>query len=445
MVARMIITPEISRLAKAIVDAGKCSFPEAERRLNAARIVIHVDPKSAGEPAAQAAALTAVVTAVRCFLGGVWITGATECPLILPMRSETLGGAAVRLGARMGAPPAARTIVIGGDRTRAAGCALRAWWDDWSAGVRPLYDRTPLGNGRNSLAGIAAGALAVGQAFLAECGDNQAGRVVQVVSLWSPGSAEVGPQRFSLPDALWLIGLGNLGQSFVWSLAMLPYRHGRDLQLVLQDEDIIRDVNWSTSILVLRRRYGMLKTKVVEDWAVRRGFRVRRIDRFMDSATLRRPHDPPIAMSGLDRIAARRFLDDLGFERVIDCGLGATAKDYGRFRLNVFDRNYAASTHFAGVEDQTDRNGIIQLPAYQDEITKGHEMACGMAELAGASVAAPFVSALVGALAVTQAIKISSGESHARAIVGTIDRVDSLRVVDAQTGRPARVGYVTPR
>lgn len=440
----MTFTPETSRILKVMIESGKYSIPEGEVHLAAATLAIHLDPASASQPAAQGAALTVVATAVRCFGGGVWLTGATEEPLVLPLSQRTVGEAAVSLGARLNVVDAhriSRNIIIGSGSPAHGQWTVKTWWDGWIAGVRPGGDKTPVGSGRNSLTGIAAGALAVAQAFFAEIGDALAGRIAHTVSIWSPGTSETGPTKVYLPDSLWLVGLGNLGQAYLWSLSLLPYRDPRDLQLVLQDEDIVSDVNWGTSILVPRGHYGMLKTRMAEEWALDRGFRVSRFDRFLDKSTSRRPSDPPVALSGLDRIATRRLLGDVGFDRVIDCGLGGTAKDYGRFRLNVFDPSYTAARHFSGIEERSNQERNIRLPAYQEGLAKTPEAACGMAELAGASAAVPFVSAFLATLAVTQAIRIASGEAHARSMVGTIDRVEDIRASSVCRQPSPRVGY----
>jgi hypothetical protein len=262
----------------------------------------------------------------------------------------------------------------------------------------------------------------------------------QRVSLWAPGSTTQGPKRIYLPDALWLVGLGNLGQAYLWSLSMLPYLEPEKLLLVLQDEDTVREVNWGTSVLVSSGCYGMLKTRLAEDWATKRGFNVRRIDRFVDRFTRRRASDPLVALSGLDSIEARRMLDEVSFERVIDCGLGSAAHDFERFRLNIFDPVYAAQAHFKGVEPipRTEQN--LRLPAYQDGLGDAQQGACGMAELAGASVAAPYVSAVVAALAISQAIRIASGAEHFRSIVGNVGNLGSIRTSGSDVGS-LRVGF----
>ena len=65
--------------------------------------------------------------------------------------------------------------------------------------------------------------------------------------------------------------------------------------------------NPGTSVLVERGRYGMLKTRIAEDWAMRRGFQVRRVYRRLDANLFRTPIEPGIALAGLDRMPARRL------------------------------------------------------------------------------------------------------------------------------------------
>src|SRR5262249_42948552 len=138
-----------------------------------------------------------------------------------------------------------------------------AYWSGWIAGVSPVPQQC--GSGECVLAGIAAGALAVGQAFLAEQGDPRAGRSNYMPSLWSPGTNPPDGDnpdfaQISLPRSLWLVGLGNLGQAYLWSLLMLPYPDPKAVMLYLQDDDHVSSENWGTSVLVERGRYRILKT-----------------------------------------------------------------------------------------------------------------------------------------------------------------------------------------
>jgi hypothetical protein len=451
MVAAMNINSETSRIRAGLVNCGHYSFEEAERKLESLSLAIHVGADAAGTVAGQAAALTAVLTASRCFLGGVNLSGVVDRPLRVPLpwTAANLQEAACMLGAstKLGTRPQ-RTIVLGsGEPVR--GWSVRALWNGWSAGVAPASEKNAyLGRGDSALAGIAAGALAVSHAFLAEQDDPRAGRVTQGVSLWAPDAGQAwwkddGPEGYYLPTGLWLIGLGNLGQAYLWALSCLPYADSNSLELFFQDDDLVAKENWGTSILVKRERYGVLKTRIAEEWADGRGFRSRRIDRRLDADLRRTDREPGIAMAGLDKMPPRRLLGRPGFDYIIDAGLGATARDYRKFRVNAFNHSQDPASHFEGVEDTTQRTmeEVMSLPAYQKAALDGYTDGCGLAQLAGQSVAAPFVSAFVGALVVAQAIRLASSQAPYFSIVGDLDDVRSIRAVLGSTPGRTIVGH----
>jgi hypothetical protein len=440
------VDSERSRIRAALVNSGRYTFSEAERKLADSKVSLFLGDDAAETPAGQAAFITAAVTAARCF-GEVAVHGCLETPVLLPLPlgAESLAEAAIVLGAHTtGSPTPGRSVLIGSVLDPGDGWSVQAYWDGWTAGVGPGRKPVAIGRGDCALAGVAAGGLAIGQAFLAEQGDLRAGRSAHVLSLWSPEGAQdnahqLGPilSDIHLPTALWLVGLGNLGQAYLWSLTHLPYPRSEDVVLFFQDDQQVGMENWGTSVLVERGRYGVLKTRIAEEWATARGFQVRRIDRRLDDRLRRSDSEPGIAMAGLDGMPARRLLGHTGFEYVIDAGLGATVSDYRKFRINVFDSAGDPANHFRGVEDQTEQvaQELMKLPAYQDLTRTRGDSGCGAAILAHRSVAVPFVSAVVGALAVSQAIRIASGEAHHLGI--TADLGD-LRTARAALGQPPK-------
>lgn len=441
--AAVEIDSERSRIRAVLVNSGGCTFSEAEEKLAASRLSVFLGDDAAGTPAGQAAFLTATVTGARSF-GKVDVRGCLESPLRLPLplKARSLAEAAVVLGAELTtARPAGRSVLIGSVQGPDSGFSVQVYWNGWIIGVGSGWTPTGIGRSDCPLAGVAAGALAVGQAFLAEQGDLRAGKTPQIMSLWAPelgekGVRERGPVlgESRLPTALWFVGLGNLGQAYLWSLTQLPYPRPAEVLLFFQDDEYVGSENWGTSILVERGRYDVLKTLVAEEWALQRGFRVRRIDRRLDEHLMRSDSEPGIALAGLDRMPTRRILGGRGFEYVIDAGLGATVGDYRKFRINVFDSGNNPGEHFRGVEDQTAQTAqkLMQLPAYQELAQTRGDGGCGAAMLAQRSVAVPFVSAFVGALAVAQAIRIVSGE---RPHVGITGDLGDLRVARATLGR----------
>jgi hypothetical protein len=143
--------------------------------------------------------------------------------------------------------------------------------------------------------------------------------------------------------------------------------------------------------------------------------------------------------TGLDRMPPRRMLGRCGFDYIIDAGLGTTAADYRKIRLNVFDETEDPAVHFNGVEDPTAQVGeeLMKLPAYQELARTLADGGCGAAMLAETSVAVPFVSAVAGALAVTQAIRIASGQAHHAVIAGDAGDLRSIRATQGR--KPDRI------
>src|SRR3546814_579691 len=106
-----------------------------------------------------------------------------------------------------------------------------------------------------------------------------AGRRAVGLSLWRPGpevdwlqSDESERALTYLPSRLWLIGLGHLGQAYLWGLGLLPYRNPAEVTLILQDIDVVTDSTESTSILSDSTIVGKKKTRAMAAWAERHGF-----------------------------------------------------------------------------------------------------------------------------------------------------------------------------
>lgn len=438
----MAIDKEIARLSKILVDTDGILFSEAEARLRSLKLEIVVGGHCAS-PAAHAAVLTAASVGRRTFLGGVRVVGNLDQPLLaaLPIEGPTLGKACAAIGARAFDGETSFTIIVGEIDAADDGQTVAAWWDSWDAGVRRAGGSS-MGDGTNPLAGIVAGALAVGCGF-----DVVRGKLADLpadIHLWAlpdpPGFADV-----FLPGAIWIVGLGNLGQAFSWALASVPYARPADVQLILHDFDLVSEENWGTSVLVPDGIYGGLKTKLVEQWLDRRGFSVRRVDRRLQATDRLVEGEPMLAFSGLDKIAARQEMASVGFAAIIDAGLGRTARDFDRFRVTVFNAERPIGAYFAGMEDPTP-GGVPGSLAYQ---ALAEEDRCGAAEIAGASVAVPHVSAVAAAVGLARMIALVSGRPVPASTVRRTSAVDVRRAMAAETpdcpgilhaGRPQALG-----
>lgn len=406
-----------SRITKAFADSSRVrSFAEAEARLDSIRLEIVVGDDQIRTPAGQAAALTAVATAKKCF-GSITIVASKDAALVaeLPIGKSVLM-AARRLGARRAdaqSPRATHRVCIG-DVPGTAVWSVACWWNRWLAGTRAFVDDA-VGDSRLALAGTFAGALAVRQIFAcAAAGRNVLPRD-ETVSLWSPWTEakdeETGPERFDVPDKLWLLGLGHLGQAFVWNLCLLGGSGER--LAVLQDDQLVGEENEATSLLVLPggRQLGRKKSRAASAWLEASGWRTDIIERrhFGDIALSK--DDPPYLVSGLDKVEPRLALARHGFPYMIDAGIGHGPGDFEGIQIRTIAKGQAIDGLWgaptAGAPSRVET--LQDSPAYRE--LERHIGRCGTFEFAEASVAVPFVGAASGALTLAHIIRLASLEA----------------------------------
>ncbi len=431
----MALDYEIARLSRILVDTQGISFDEAQAKLRALTLEISVGADATSK-AAHAAALTAVSVGLRSFVGGVRVVGAVgqRANSLLPIPGDTLEQQCAQLGGRpFGGEPTCR-IGIGAIDAVSETPAFFPWWSGWTAGIRTAgHNGTRCGE--NPLAGIAAGALGVGAAF--ELARGRTKIIPADVDLWGTKRTPKFDEIF-LPNALWLVGLGNLGQAYLWALTFLPYAEPNKVLLMFQDDDRVTPENWATSVLVRNEVYGMLKGKVAEQWAEDRGFDTRRVDRRFTALDRHANGEPLLALCGLDNVVSRRSIAAFGFAAIVDAGLGRSADDFDKFAVRVFDQQHPIDRHFANQTDAKSVEGSEGAAYRQLEQEIGP---CGVAEIGGASVAAPYVSAVAATLVISRAIALASGCPCVPAEVRRISATSSRKPIAPLAFRTRGIGH----
>lgn len=413
--AAQVSADSLHRLIKHAIDSGAAeSVGDAEALFRGYQLRVEIDPATVTDQVQQASLLTAVALARRVFLGGVTVVGPIDVPLIPAMPlGHTLEDAVQALGATLGdADEEMPTIVIGGRvRERRSGFCVRTAAAGWRGGILPVHSELqPEGEGAMPLSGMLAAGLAVNEAFLfMNGGMPAAGRRAVGLSLWRPDrqadwlqSDHTEPALTYLPSCLWLIGLGHLGQAYLWGLGLLPYQTPSDVELVLQDIDNITESTESTSILTDSTMIGQKKTRAMAAWAERRGFATALQERMFAADFKRRAEEPAVALCGLDNPEGRRALDQVGFDLIVEAGLGRGHRDFRTMRLHVLPGRRTAAdiwTRTSEVETVEDR------PAYAKLMEDGVLDRCGMTLLASKAVGAPFVGAVAATLALSEVLR----------------------------------------
>lgn len=409
----------LHRLVKHAVDSGAAeSIAAADAMFRGYQLAVELDASAAADPVQQATLLTSVALARRVFLGGVTVSGPLEAELAVPMPlGRTLWEAVHTLGGTPGnGGRGAPTIVIGnGAGARREGFCIRTAVCGWRAGILPIHSELTPGQGpAMPLTGMLSAAFAINEAYLfASGGAPAAGRRAVGLSLWHPSpdadwleSDPDEPALAYLPSRLWLIGLGHLGQAYLWGLGLLPYRTPGDVSLVLQDIDTITPSTESTSILSDGAMVHQKKTRAMATWAERRGFAAAILERRFTGDFKRQPDEPGIALCGLDNAAGRRALDQVGFDLIVEAGLGRGHRDFRTMRLHTLPgrRSAAEIWNSAGKADN-----VEDRPAYTKLLDEGVLDRCGMTLLAGKAVGAPFVGAAAAALALAEVLRLLHG------------------------------------
>ena len=404
-----------SRVTKALTDAGlAASFGEAEARLDAVRVCVRVSREQCSTPAGQAATLTAVATAFKCF-GRVCVAlDAPDADLRFKMPlGSTLHEATERLGATTADAEGAgitHSIRIGSAAHDDAPWSVCCWWDRWLAGTR-VDPGGPVGESGVSLAGVFSAGLAVRQIF-ADVRRAAACRSADVtVSLWTPSVPadlnDVGPSQVSIPNHLWIVGLGHLGQAAVWALLTLPSAGPR--HAVLQDDDRIGEENEATSLLVRGNVFGLKKVRVAASWLEGGGWTTDLIERRHKGDIRLITGDPPLLLAGLDALPARKALARVCFDYMIDVGIGDDAASFEGIQIRVVPKGTLVDRLWGSGSTADARERLSDNEAYR--AAEKDIGACGKVMLADASVAVPFVGAAAAALAVSQAIRLASLKS----------------------------------
>jgi len=430
----------LNRVVKIAIDSGEVATVSAGYDLlRTYRVGVRVGPEVQKSAAHQAALLTIVNIGRRALLGGVYIEGSLDTPLLVPVPGHrTLAGAVAALGGQAieeitGTLP---TLILG-KVTRASSehhVCLNVIFSDWRGGVVPQTDTlAPTAQTAITPAAVLAAAIAVSEVFQNLRGNPMAGRRRVGLSLWSPEAidwenASSGPINLALPSNLWLIGLGHLGQAYLWVLGLLPYADSSRVTLYLQDFDRLAESNDSTSLLTNSKLVGRLKTRAMAEWVEARGFNARVIERPYPGGMKVTEKEPRLALGGVDNPQARAAYEDAGFDWIVESGLGSGPTEYLALRLHTFPASTTARRKWGDVEAH--RPPGPNAAAYQDLSAKGMDD-CGLVQLATRSVGAPFVGTVSAALVITEILRFLNGGARTEVIDMNLRDPDSRSVVSA--------------
>jgi hypothetical protein len=389
----MDLVETLNRTLKLAMDEGRVgSHDEATALFETFRLRVHVAAGFSVVPAAEAAVLTLLNASPRTFLGGVELVGPLDELFTMAwFNGKRLGEVAEGFGVATAVDDSSHppTIYVGHDVAQGGSFSLGISTQPDGFILSP--DATVSGSQDSPVeAGVAAAGAALNEAF-------------QFVYRKAPlaGQREV---RWKFPSgtnaapvgSLWLIGLGHLGQAFLWTAALAG--RGRLPNAVrLTDYDVVSWSSLSTGLMVTPEDVGRKKVDVVANQMEALGIQVQRHYERLDLDVGLASSVHELAVVAVDNIALRRSLDRLRAKRVLEAGIGDGADGFTRIQVHAFPGSRKARDIWIGDDARAARAVDLSLPAYRALLaTSGDE--CGTTLVAGRSIATPFAGAFAGAV-----------------------------------------------
>lgn len=389
----MNLAESLNRTMKLAMDEGRVqSYQEAVTLFRSFRLRLQVAPGFSSAPGVEAAVLTLVRAGPKTFLGGVELLGPLDerCTLAW-FAGKPLGEVASECGVSIGVDTAAHlpTICVGPGAAAAHDFWIGLAIQDGGFVLTPDVSR-PLTSDCSVEAGVAGAGSALNQAFQHIYRKApQAGQ--REVHFRFPVVAQLSATR-----DLWVIGLGHLGQAYLWTM-MLKGREAFPAVARLTDDDKVSTSSLSTCLLVDVADVGRKKVEVVAERLEALDIKVQRdpVRLDMDAGPINSTH--PLCIVAVDNLALRRSLDRIQGAFLLEAGIGDGADSFTRIQAHAFPGGRLARDIWAGEDHKASQPIDISKPAYRSLLEESDDE-CGTTLVAGRSIATPFVGAFAGAV-----------------------------------------------
>ena len=444
------VVSKMHRTEKIAFDMGWSSNSQESAALfDNARTVV-VPPQNAMRADVQVALLTTVALAQRTFNGRVLVVDSVG------LDAKTPDGATMRSliqaqGVQIVESPKQfyGQILVGDSEPLPADIpSIRPVFAGWRGGVMCGDSSYPKDAKGNVLSAILASGLAVSEMFKrlflrdlsAACQEfgfslwnlkqgwknsNGLGQYQRDGDKWLENFGS-DPALSSMPDKAWFVGLGHLGQAYLWVMESLV-RFGNPESMpifFLQDIGRIKESTHSTSVLTPKGKFiGERKTRICAGDIERFGICANIVDRKFAPEYIIDKDEPKLVFGGLDsgiaRCAWNNHADEKNFMRIIDAGLGGRHNNCGLVNIYTLPDNELDLKKIWGTlpDDKPNPNSVHA----------GKFNICGQITVDNQAVGVPHVGMVAAAFVVSEALRIfHKGEEEYQAIHFDLSDPNSL-------------------
>jgi molybdopterin/thiamine biosynthesis adenylyltransferase len=418
-----------NRAAIALAELHNTDLPEANKMINNSKIWLIAHNSIIHSLSEQMAFITAVNIAKRVFLGGVNCVLPEVIPNLLMIRSDRFKDLVLQYGGSLTSdtPDKNEVKLLFGLECYDEDC-LEVVAEGWRGGVN-FYKQKRVIFARNdnpvSLGPVMAASLACYFAFCKIFKLTDSDLMINTgVSLWNINSgtewykdSNDGPIKINMPRTIWALGLGHLGQAYLWTLGLMPFNNPSQVLFLLQDDDIVESENIGSQVLCNDSNIGFPKTRACLKFLEDLNFKTRIVEkRFLpgnsDDEWIKKF---PFLLNGVDNAQTRRNINKSYHKLFLDGATNGSSSLFDSFTLkNVTYIEKEADV----IWPVNEPNEIVLHKNLYERYNK--EKKCGILTNIGVSV--PFVGIFGATFVIAELIRSLNQ--------GTIYQIVSLRMRD---------------
>lgn len=402
----------INRVALAVAEKHNLDIGDAVAKMNESAVYIVADDSIKYSFSKQLAYLTTVNISHRVFLGGVKCQLPANTPNLLKLDSSNFNDLVSKFGGiNTEISPANGDIKILFGIECFDDFCIESISSGWRGGVNFFNQKRIFfaeNNSKISFGPIVSASLVCYHAFCKVFQINDEGIDLNFgISLWNLNSGgdwhkseNDGPEKPYLPRNVWTLGLGHLGQAYLWTLGLMPFDNPNQVQVLLQDADIVEPENIGSQVLSFEENVRKPKTRACMNFLEGLNFRTQIIEKpfVKGDCEQKWAENYPFILNGVDNVKTRKSINKASFKLFLD---GATN---GKFEL--FDSFTMRNISFIQKDPEiiwpleNEEDVIFHKNLYQ-KYEKTHT--CG--KLANIGISTPFVGLFSAVIVVSELIR----------------------------------------
>ena len=398
-----------NRTAITIAEKHDIDIKDALNKMEKSSISLIANQNIKDSEEMQVAFLTALNISKRVFLGGIYCELPKDCPNRLKLKANSFKELVKSYGGLFEENSSQKSVKLLFGIAPYSSNEIEVVHSGWRGGINFCNQERIILNNSSSkvmLGAIASASIACYIAF------NKIFSVVENlldvntgISLWDLNAKDKwheldGPETINLPRNIWTLGLGHLGQAYLWTLGFLPYSQPQKTIVLLEDHDIVAIENIGSQILSSICDIDSPKTRPCSSFLESLGFKTQIIEKKFEESDQNQEwrKNYPFLINGVDNVATRKSIQAEQLELFLDGATNGGLQLFDSFTLkNV--RYLKKNSNIIWNNDIQD-NVIIHKNLY-DRYQKSHN--CG--ELTNIGVSTPFVGVFGAVINISELLR----------------------------------------